>query len=240
MYDKQKGIKRISSMTVLFFDLAVSTQVQVREAINIQTKAGHTAGIYFWINKVNGNYYVGSTINFYNRIMGYFYLTGACGIIRKALQKYGFESFSLVLIFVPDASKDLVLYLEQYILDKGKPTYNVQPYANSSAGRILSEEHKAKITASLKGHKHSEESKNLISAALKGDKNGRFNKGTPVYLYEVISSNFKLSATFPNRVRASMILGISASTLFNYIKNRTLFKFNGISHILSWDNSLAK
>jgi hypothetical protein len=41
-------------MRVLFFDLALSTQAQVREAINIQAKAGHTGGIYFWINKVNG------------------------------------------------------------------------------------------------------------------------------------------------------------------------------------------
>jgi hypothetical protein len=53
-------------MTVLFFDLTILTQAQVREAINIQAKAGHTAGIYFWINKVNGQFYVGSTMNFYN------------------------------------------------------------------------------------------------------------------------------------------------------------------------------
>jgi group I intron endonuclease len=59
-------------------------------------KAGLTMGIYYWINQKNPKTYVGSTLNFYNRIMGYFYLTGAYGIIRNALIKYGFESFSLV------------------------------------------------------------------------------------------------------------------------------------------------
>ncbi len=227
-------------MTVLFFDLALSTQAQVREAINIQAKAGHTGGIYFWINKVNGNYYVGSTINFYSRIMSYFYLTKAHGIIRRALQKYGFESFSLVLIFVPDASKDLVLYLEQYILDKGKPAYNIQPNASSSLGRVLSEESKAKLAAYRKGLNHSEETKAKISTSLLGEGNPRFNKGTPVYLYEVHPSKFELSATFPNRARASMILGIPASTLFNSIKNQTLFKMKGIDYIISRDGSLTK
>jgi len=220
-------------MTVLFFDLAISTQAQVREAINIQAKAGHTAGIYFWINKVNGNYYVGSTMNFYNRIMSYFYLTGAYGIIRKALQKYGFESFSLVLIFVPDASKDLVLYLEQYMLDKGKPAYNIQPDANSSAGRVLSEEHKAKISLARKASKHSEGTKAKMSASHIGEKNGNFNKGIPIYLYKVHSSEFELCATFVNMYRAAETLGIARSTLHYYMQNITLFKINGLNHILS-------
>jgi hypothetical protein len=90
---------------------------------------------------------------------------------------------------VPDASKDLVLYLEQYILDKGKPEYNIQPNANSSAGRILSEEHKAKIALSRKNVIFSEETKAKMSASHIGERNGRLNKGTPVYLYEINSSN---------------------------------------------------
>jgi group I intron endonuclease len=226
-------------MTVLFFDLAISTQAQVRKALNNQVKAGLTAGIYFWVNKVNGKYYVGSTTNFYQRIMSYFYLTGAYGLILKALKKYGFESFSLILIFVPDASKDLVLYLEQYILDKGKPAYNIQPLANSSAGRKLSEEHKTKISASRKNVLISEETKARMSVSHMGERNPRFNKGIPVYLYEVHPTGYELSATFPNRARASTILGIPASTLFNYIKNQTLFKANGVNCILSLNGNLT-
>lgn len=227
-------------MTVLLFDLAISNQAQVRKVLNNQAKIGLTAGIYFWINKANGNFYVGSTINFYNRIMGYFYLSGAYGIIRNALQKYGFESFTLILIFVPDASKDLVLYLEQYVLDKDKPVYNIQPFANTSANRPLTVEHKARIALARQNHNHTEETKAKISASLKGEKSPRFNKGTPVYLYEVNSTRLELSATFPNRFRAAAFLDIPASTLFNYIKNKTIFQVKGLSYILSKDKSLTK
>lgn len=132
-----------------------------------------------------------------------------------------------------------MLQLEQSVLNTWKPEYNIQPLANSSAGRILSEEHKAKIAASRKNITFSEETITRMSVSHIGERNGRFNKGTPVYLYEVNSSTLELSASFPNRARASKVLGIPASTLFNYIKNQTLFNFNGISHILSYNEYLT-
>jgi NUMOD3 motif len=89
-----------------------------------------------------------------------------------------------------------VLQLEQFVLDTWKPEYNIQPNASSSAGRILSEEHKAKLAASRKGISLSEETKTRMSISHLGDKNGRFNKGTPVYLYEVHPTRFELCATF--------------------------------------------
>ena len=151
---------------------------------------------------------MGSTLNFYSRITSYFSLKGAYGIILNALNKYGFESFTLVLFMIPGVTKEEVVQLEQSVLDTGKPEYNIQPNASSSAGRILSEEHKAKIAASRKNLIFSEETKAKMSASHMGKRNGRFNKGTPVYLYEVLSSEFELSATFPNRARASTTLGI--------------------------------
>jgi NUMOD3 motif len=90
-----------------------------------------------------------------------------------------------------------VVRLEQFVLDTWKPEYNIQPIATTSAGRILSEEHKANITASRIGKNHSEETKARIAASLKGERNGRYNKGTPVYLYEINSSNLELCATYP-------------------------------------------
>jgi hypothetical protein len=127
-------------------------------------------------------------------------------------------------IFYAGITKEEVLLLEQSIMDKWKPEYNIQLCANSSVGRTMSEVSKVKLAAFRTGLKHSGETKAKISTSLLGENNGRFNKGTPVYLYEVHPSEFELSATFPNRARASAILGIPASTLFNYIKNQTLFK----------------
>jgi hypothetical protein len=116
-------------------------------------------------------------------------------------------------------------------------------------GRELSEENKAKISASMKGktnrkgQKLSEESKAKISAANKGrelseeTKAKMSNKGKPVYLY--IVSTFELSATFRNGERASESLGIKRTTLNRYIQNRTLFKLKGLSYIASRDGTLG-
>jgi hypothetical protein len=209
-------------MSLYKFDLSVTTQAQVRAAAAYYAAAGLKRnerlwayrGIHLWINQINGKFYVGSTLHFHSRILSYLYLTKVYGILLKGIKKYGLNSLILVLIAIPDATKDSVLELEQYVLDTFQPEYNIQLCANSSAGRIMSEESKAKLAAFRTGLKHSEETKAPISASLIGEKNGRFNKGTPVYLYEVLPSEFELCASFPNRARASAILGIPASTPF--------------------------
>jgi hypothetical protein len=203
------------------FDLSRISQARIRNFLNKslgynairnlepgKARFGLSGGIYIWMNQSNGHFYVGSTLNFYNRISSYFTLNGATGIILNALIKYGFESFTLVLFIIPNISREEVLLLEQSVLDTWKPEYNIQPNATSSAGRILSEEHKAKIAASRKNILFSEETIARMSASHMGEKNGRFNKGTPVYLYEILPSEYELCATFPNRARASTTLGI--------------------------------
>jgi group I intron endonuclease len=222
------------------FDLSKLSQAQIRAFLNRKAQADLKGGIYLWFNKANGNFYVGSTLNFYNRITSYFTLKGAYGIILNALIKYGFESFLLVLFILPGATREEVLRLEQFVLDTWKPEYNIQPNASSSAGRTLSEEHRAKIAISRKNMLISEETRARMSTSHLGERNGRFNKGIPVYLYEVLPSGFELSATFPNRARASTMLGVPASTLFNYVKNQTIFKINGIEYILSYAENLSK
>lgn len=140
-------------MKILSFNLAITTQAQVRKAIRIQAKFGFTGGIYLWINSLNGKFYVGSTLNFYNRISSYFYLTKMNGILLKAFEKYSLKGFTLALIAIPNASKELVLELEQHVLDTFSPEYKIQPCASSSVGRVMSEESKAKLAAFRKGLK---------------------------------------------------------------------------------------
>jgi len=48
---------------------------------------------------------LGSTMNLYARITSYFYLSKVTRVILKALKKYGFSSFTLILVFVPKASR---------------------------------------------------------------------------------------------------------------------------------------
>ena len=51
----------------------------------------------------------------------------------------------------------------------------------------------AKIAASRKSVIFSEETKARMSTSHLGERNGRFNKGIPVYLYEVLPSGFELT-----------------------------------------------
>nr|AMM72611.1 GIY-YIG protein [Rhizophagus irregularis] len=121
---------------------------------------------------------------------GYFSLCGATGIILNALVKYGINSFTLVLFIIPNANKEGVLKLEQFVLDTWKPEYNIQLNAISSAGRILSVEHKNKIAFAREGSIHTEETKAKIAASLTGDRSPRFNKGTPYTFTRFILPNW--------------------------------------------------
>jgi len=52
----------------------------------------------------------------------------------SSLKKYGFSSFTLVLVFIPNASKEDVLALEQEIIDTLNPEYNICPPPRASPG----------------------------------------------------------------------------------------------------------
>jgi len=120
------------------------------------------------------------------------------------------------------------------------------PTAGSTAGYKHSDETKEKISASRKGKNLSDETKAKISATKKGKNLSdehkatiSAKKGKPVYLYVVHDHGLELSASFPNKLRASETLGSARTTLFNYIKGRTLFKLNGISHVVSYEANLS-
>lgn len=70
-------------------------------------------GVYRWINKENGNCYVGSSINLSKRLTNYFnysYITdpGRNMLIHKALLKYGYSKFLLEILEYCDPSDVLV------------------------------------------------------------------------------------------------------------------------------------
>jgi len=75
------------------------TPVSEKRAIN--RDLCDKAGIYTWVNKVNGKAYVGSSVNLSKRITHYFspgYLSNnASHVIAKAIRKYGLINFELVI-----------------------------------------------------------------------------------------------------------------------------------------------
>lgn len=103
-------------------------------------------GVYRWINKQNGNTYIGSSVNISVRMYTYYSLRSLAKSNRpidRALLKYGFSSFSLEILEYCD--KDNVLKREQYYMDLVKPQYNIVETAGSTLGYKHTSESLAKM-----------------------------------------------------------------------------------------------
>uniref|UniRef100_UPI0022385A38 GIY-YIG endonuclease n=1 Tax=Ramaria cf. rubripermanens TaxID=2016387 RepID=UPI0022385A38 len=151
------------------------------------------AGIYRFSNKLNGNFYIGSSINLSKRFSNYFNISYISKVkndltISRALVKYGDINFTLeILEYCEVISGYELLKREQFYLDLLKPAYNIEKIAGSSIGVVRSEETKDKISKSLKGvytgeksalfgKLHTEETKYLMSKLKVGNKNPLYGK----------------------------------------------------------------
>jgi len=129
-----------------------------RSDINKETKS--KTGIYCWVNKVNGNSYVGSGLSLYKRISNYYqpsyFKREANLLIVKAIKKHGLENFALVILEYTDAK--ILIEREQYWIDKIEPAYNMI----KTPGIIFSSDHHRKtidrkgIRNSFWGKKHTD------------------------------------------------------------------------------------
>lgn len=106
----------------------------------IKNKTLNKSGVYLWHNKVTDKYYIGSSINLYQRISRYFqpgylnYVNHKNLPIIRALQKYKMKSFILVILeYTPiNLHKS-----EQYFIDLLKPAYNVMKIAGFRSGKKI-------------------------------------------------------------------------------------------------------
>ena len=160
----------------------------LKKAILMENKG--KAGIYMWTNKITSDIYVGQSVDIRKRFMKYFSLSYINSrkelIISRALIKYGYSNFSVTILeYCKESDLDVK---EQYYFDSLNPQYNIQKVAGgSSKGLILTDEHKAKISKSLKGvyagdksywygKKFSSETKALMSSKKKGELNHLYGK----------------------------------------------------------------
>lgn len=148
-------------------------------------------GIYKIRNKVNGKYYVGSSVNVEDRWVGHRRALDSCGhrniYLQRAWNQYSEDNFEFVLT---EEIKDVdnLRPTEQKYLDEGFEEgilYNVARVATASMqgrrhtqaarekmskaliGRKFSEEHKAKLGKAFLGRKCSVETRAKISLARK-------------------------------------------------------------------------
>lgn len=72
-----------------------------KDKINILSNNRNKIGVYRWTNKINGNTYIGSSVNLNIRMYNYYslrYLAKSNRPIDRALLKYGFSNFTLEIL----------------------------------------------------------------------------------------------------------------------------------------------
>jgi hypothetical protein len=159
------------------------------------------SGIYRLVNKINGESYVGSSINLTNRFRRYYninYLKGKIlkdnSRIYRALLKYNYSNFNLEILEY--CSNESLRSREQYYLDSLMPEYNI-----------------CKTAGSMLGFKHSLET-------LEKFKNRDLGTGH----FTIVINKESNSIIKYNSIRAAAKdLGISHTTLLHHInKNSTV------------------
>jgi len=151
--------------------------------LNIKDKGG----VYMFFNLINGNCYIGSSINLARRFRIHLSSVGSVKLpLPIAINKYGPNNFVFLILQYCDKIEDVCLGLEQHYLDLYKPKYNLLKLAGSSQGFKHSPETIANLKITHAGNLHprfktkvSEQQKLLTSVALKiyFAEHGHHNKG---------------------------------------------------------------
>ncbi len=133
-------------------------------------------GVYRIRNVINNKVYIGSTSTaFSSRKQAHFNTLRKnkhhSEHLQKSYNKYGENNFIFEILEI--CNKNKVIKLEQKWLDKIKSYlpqngYNLLRIAGSCKGRVLTQEHKDKISKSEKGKHVSKETKLKLSIANKG------------------------------------------------------------------------
>lgn len=147
----------------------------------ILKEAKNKTGIYRWVNKVNGNTYIGSSVDLARRLRVYYdfsflsvRVTKSRSRVYSAILKYGYSNFQLEILEY--CTKENAISREQYYFNLLKPEYNLNSVAGSRFGSPHSEETKQKMRDLSQGRKLTTQTKNLLSLANKGVNNPNFGK----------------------------------------------------------------
>jgi len=198
------------------------------------------AGVYCLVNLINGNLYVGSSVNLTVRMKNYLNTTFLKNKknknmpIIKALLKYGHDNFA-VLIIEYVGPENLTLR-ETYYIRSLLPYYNVLKQGYSSLGYRHTEYTKQMLSELATNRVHSDKTKALISKALVGENNPFYNKNHSIesklrmieanslYSVYVYDSFKKLLVIFPSVKTLAKSIYSNHSTIVDYIKDETLFR----------------
>lgn len=196
-------------------------------------------GVYCLLNTANGKCYIGSTgRSFFIRFNEHFHdlknNRHHNPLLQNAWNKYGESNFefSVLEVVEPAQCKDR----EQFYMDGIKGEYNLNPLANTTLGRTVSQETRDKLskanTGKIRGagqtwnfgKKLSKEHKTNISKSITGSKNpmsGKFGKDC-YFSKKAICINKKDNTIheFDCVKDLAIFLNLSASNVVNILKGR--------------------
>jgi group I intron endonuclease len=130
------------------------------------------SGIYMVLNKITGDYYIGSasTNRFFSRFSKHLVSFLGSKVVKNAVKKYGIENFAFIILELYPKPVNIhtnreLLDLEDSYLSLLTPTYNILTEAGSSFGYKHSELDRQKMKEN-----YSEERRNKIGNLNKGKK----------------------------------------------------------------------
>lgn len=183
---------------IIFFDNVLESKKKIYSELR------NKSGVYVFINNINNELYVGSSINFSKRMVSYFYYTNSEKlsklIIIRAMKKYGLENFSLGIKEFCIKDSQTCLELEQKWIDYYKPMYNILSFVST-------------------GYKHKIETINKLLG-----KDPNFGNITSIETRKAISEGIKkyyLNNSHPSKGLKGKLLpqyGIGGKLVFCYSK----------------------
>lgn len=197
-------------------------------------------GIYCLLNLINGNIYIGSSVNLAARLNNYLNNTFLKNSknnnmpIILALLKYGQENFAVLIVEYVNIRNLSVR--ETYYITHLLPYYNVLKQGYSSIGYKHTEATKKMLSELAKNRIHSDNTKTLISKALVAENNPFYNKNhsmeskirmieaNSIYSVYIYNSFKELLVIYPSVNTLAKLINSNHSSIVNYIKNKTLFR----------------
>lgn len=205
------------------------------------------AVVYRWVNNINKKTYIGSSVNFTERLYKYYsvkHLMKHKTAIHNALLKYGYSNFTLEILEYCEGVNPISR--EQFYLDLLKPEYNILEQAGSSLGfkhseetleffknsRKVSEETRKNLSVAATGRILTESERQKISDSRKGIKlsdetRTRISASTTALIgIPVIVKNIDINEEieYINLTEAAKAIGVSRTAVKKALDSGKLLK----------------